>query len=178
MLKRAALTALVALALTSCQPAPIHHWTEATPEVQAAHAPAEIQAFIDAYWRQVWIDTTNYNRFMAWAVEHDRAVAAIPPCISGSQPRCSVDGVEVCNGIDLPTCGIVWRESRFDPHARNRSSSAGGLHQFIFSTFRSVCPEYASRYGNAAYAPVWVQAECARRLWDHGRGSGNWAQTR
>lgn len=85
-----------------------------------------------------------------------------------------VAGIEVCNGADLPTCAIVKRESGFDPTARNPSSSAAGLYQFLDSTFRAVCPSAASTYGSAANAPVTVQVECARILWDGGRGASHW----
>ena len=115
MLKRAALTALAALALASCQPAPIHHWTEAAPEVQAAHAPAEIQAYIDAYWRNVWIDT-YWSRIAALTDAIERARVTYP---SGQ-----------CGG-DLPPCWVMMRESRGDIRAENPRSTASGKWQFL-----------------------------------------------
>jgi len=83
-----------------------------------------------------------------------------------------VQGIEVCNGRTLPTCGIVRRESGFNPHARNPRSSAWGLYQFLRGTWRGVCPEYP--HGAASVAQ---QVECARRLWNGGRGAGHWRLT-
>ena len=133
MLKRAALTALAALALASCQPAPIHHWTEATPEVQAAHAPAEIQAFIDAYWRNVWIDT-YWSRIVALSDAIERARVTYP---SGQ-----------CGG-DLPPCWVMMRESRGDIRAENPRSTASGKWQFLDSTWA----------GYGGYASAWMAPE-------------------
>lgn len=104
-------------------------------------------------------------------------VAPAPPAATPATPSGGgviVAGIEVCNGADLPTCAIVKRESGFNPTARNPSSSAAGLYQFLDSTFRSVCPAAAASYGSAANAPVSVQVECARILWDGGRGASHW----
>ena len=81
-----------------------------------------------------------------------------------------VAGIEVCNGSDLPTCAIVWRESRFDPHAENPTSTASGLYQFIDSTWRTC----RTGHPHAAWAPVSVQVACARRIWAGGRGARHW----
>jgi len=170
MLKRAALTALAALALASCQPAPIHHWTEAAPEVQAAHAPAEIQAYIDAWWRQVWIDT-YWSRIAALTDAIERARVAYP---SGQ-----------CGG-DLPPCWVMMRESRGDirvwngvcyapfGYAGRRSpcgvSSASGKWQVVRPTWGGY-----GGYLNAADAPEQVQDARARQLWAGGRGCSHWS---
>lgn len=145
-----------------------HHWTDADPQDIADYGAAAVQAWIDAYWRQVWIDTVNFRRWMAAAAERERVARLGPPY---------VDGILVCNGIDLPTCGIVRRESGFNPRARNRHSTAGGLYQFLASTFRSVCPAAAARWGNAANAPVSVQVDCVRVLWAGGAGWRHWRLT-
>ena len=157
MLKRAALTALAALALASCQPAPIHHWTEATPEVQAAHAPAEIQAFIDAYWRQVWIDT-YWSRIAALTDAIERARVTYP---SGQ-----------CGG-DLPPCWVMMRESRGDIRAENPRSTASGKWQFLYGTWGGY-----GGYSHASHAPEQVQDERARQLWAGGRGCSHWSACR
>lgn len=80
-----------------------------------------------------------------------------------------VQGIRVCGG-DLPTCPIVWRESRFDPHAENPTSTASGLYQFIDGTF-ATC---RTGYRHASSAPVSVQVSCARQIWNHGRGASHW----
>lgn len=163
MLKRAALSALVALALASCQPVatPIHHWSEAPPEVQAEHTPEVIQSFIDAYWRQVWIDTTNYNRFMTWAVAHDKAVAQAATYPPGQ-----------CGG-SLPPCWVMMRESRGDIRAENPRSSASGKWQFIDSTWAGY-----GGYRHASHAPEKVQDDKARLVWADGRGCSHWSACR
>ncbi len=177
MLKRAALTALAALALASCQPAPIHHWTEAAPEVQAAHAPAEIQAFIDAYWRQVWIDTYNYRKWMAAAVAYEARKAEAAAYPHG-----------LCGG-DLPPCWVMRRESKGDIRVWNGicyapigyagryspcgGSSASGKWQIVRGTWAGF-----GGYLNAADAPEAVQDARARQLWAHGRGCSHWSACR
>ncbi len=161
---RLAAVVLAVAILAACNPQPVyHHWSETPTEVQEAHEPEVIQAWIDAYWRQQWIDAYNFNKWM-------EAVAAAEAAkkTGGSY----VQGIEVCNGADLPPCRVVHRESRFNPNAQNRSSSAWGLYQFLRSTWRSVCPEYP--HGSATVAQ---QVECARRLWNNGRGRGHWSLT-
>ncbi len=103
----------------------------------------------------------------AHAIEQHRLARLVPTGYG------VVQGIRVCNGTTLPTCGIVQRESRFNPNARNPSSSAWGLYQFLRGTWNGVCPEY--RHGSASVAQ---QVECARRLWNGGRGSGHWRLTR
>ena len=154
MLKRAVLSVLVALALTSCQPAPIHHWTEAAPEVQAEHSPEDIQAFIDAYWRQVWIDT-YWSRIAALTDVIERARVTYP---SGQ-----------CGG-DLPPCWVMRRESRGDIRAENPRSTASGKWQCLDGPWGG--------YGGsppASHAPEQVQDARARQLWAGGRGCSHWS---
>lgn len=102
----------------------------------------------------------RYARLLAYAA----AVAA-----SQCRGYGCVQGIRVCGG-DLPTCPIVWRESRFDPHAENPTSTASGLYQFIDGTF-ATC---RTGYQHASSAPVGVQVACARQIWNHGRGASHW----
>lgn len=150
----------VTVLLVACEPTPpaYHHWSEVPVEIQEEYSPEVIQAWIDAYWVNEWIRAYNWNKWMEEA--------------SKRTGYGYVDGIEVCNGIDLPTCGIVHRESRFNPNARNPHSTAWGLYQFLRGTWRSVCPEYP--HGSASVAQ---QVECARRLWDGGRGKSHWRLT-
>ena len=177
-MKKLILSLFAALALSACNPQSVyHHWTETPPEVQAEHPPEVIQAWIDAYWEARWVEAywANYWRdVVAWSEAYEAAqrAAQIPPCHSPNQKRCSVQGIEVCNGEDLPTCGIVYRESRFNPNAANPRSSARQLYQFLRSTWNSICPEYP--HGRAT---VTQQVDCARRLWDWGRGARHWRLT-
>lgn len=47
---------------------------------------------------------------------------------------------------------IAWQESRFDPAARNRHSSARGLLQFTNATWLAVIRDFGARYGLADLA--------------------------
>ena len=47
---------------------------------------------------------------------------------------------------------IAWRESRFDPEARNRRSSARGLLQFTTATWLQSFRDYGAKHGFARYA--------------------------
>src|SRR3954470_12423869 len=86
-----------------------------------------------------------------------------------SQAPAPSSGGGACNAIPGY---IVQRESGGDPAAVNSSSGAFGCYQLM--------PEHFS--GGGACADLSRdqagQDECASRLWDGGRGSGNWAATR
>ena len=47
---------------------------------------------------------------------------------------------------------LAWRESRFDPQARNRRSSATGLMQFTSETWLRSVREFGARHGAGEYA--------------------------
>ena len=47
---------------------------------------------------------------------------------------------------------IAWRESRFDPNARSRLSSAKGLLQFTTETWLQVVRQYGSQHNVGGYA--------------------------
>ena len=47
---------------------------------------------------------------------------------------------------------LAWRESRFDPQARNRHSSANGLLQFTSGTWLQAVHDFGAQHGVAAYA--------------------------
>lgn len=67
---------------------------------------------------------------------------------------------------------IAWQESRFDPTARNRFSSARGLLQFTTTTWLTVIHDFGARYGLARFANairtdrdgrIWVSSRALRR---------------
>lgn len=168
----ASLTVMASLAVVAPQAmagAVYHHWSETPAEVQATHSPEVLQSYIDAYWVNEWTNAYWFNRWMEAAAAK---AAEVPPCHSPSQQKCSVQGIEVCNGDDLLPCYVLWRESRFNPTAQNSRSSAYGLAQFLASTWRSVCPEFPHRGASVAQ-----QVECQRRLYDGGRGRSHWSLT-
>jgi len=47
---------------------------------------------------------------------------------------------------------IAWKESSFDPKARNKHSSAQGLLQFTTTTWLTVIRDFGARHGLAHYA--------------------------
>ena len=49
---------------------------------------------------------------------------------------------------------IAWKESRFDPLARNKHSSARGLLQFTTATWLTVIRDFGPRHGLAHFASV------------------------
>ena len=174
----ASLSVMASLALAAPQAtagAVYHHWSETPTEVQAAHSPEVLQSYIDAYWVNEWTNAYWFNRWMEAAAAK---AAVVPPCTGPGHSRCSVQGIEVCNGNDLPTCGVVWRESRFNPTARNPRSSAGGLYQHL-RAWAATCGIPVS---NMAYASVAQQAQCARYVWNggvnsNGLGPRHWSLT-
>lgn len=144
---------------------PLHHWSEAHPDTLAEHGHEAVHAWIVGYWEQQWI--AAYERNEAARVAAEKAEQA-----RRATGGAYVHGIEVCNGRDLPPCRVVRRESGFNPSARNPSSTAWGLYQFLRGTWNGVCPEYP--HGSATVAQ---QVECARRLWAGGRGASHWALT-
>jgi len=72
---------------------------------------------------------------------------------------------------------ICERESGHSYTALNSSSMAGGMYQFIPSTWnaiaRQIAPEWIGTY--AHQAPPWVQDMFATWLWDGGAGASHWA---
>lgn len=120
----------------------------------------------EAIWWAEVRKQQNYARLIAYAA----AVAASRQCRGYG----CVQGIRVCDGPGLVPCYIVNRESRFDPRARNRSSSAGGLYQFL----RSWLHECNIRgYSNMADVPVPQQVECSRHA-VRTQGLAPWRLTR
>ena len=127
--------------------------------------------------RETWIANTN-AAIEAQRRANERAAAAkkaeeqrrVNPDVPSRSAEPAPSGSGVCNGVDLPPCYVVQRESGFNPQAKNPSSSACGLYQFITSTWANF-----GGYPNACSAPASVQVAKARIVWDHGRGCGHWS---
>jgi hypothetical protein len=153
---------------TAVELAKIKAWVEAVER-------AKIKGWVEAVQRhkiRMWVQAVereNARRWFAWALAKERAAAAAAAASGGTL----VQGIVVCNGRDLPTCGIVKRESGFNPRAENPTSTASGLYQFIDGTWRTC----GTGYGHASYAPVSVQVQCARKIWANGAGAGHWRLT-
>lgn len=108
--------------------------------------------------------TTTQPRARTAPTKHTtmRAASASPALIEGN-----INGYP-CGG-DLPPCFVLRRESGGNPTAQNPHSTASGLWQVLDSTWRN----YAG-YAKARLAPVDVQNDFARLLWNHGAGCHHW----
>lgn len=73
-----------------------------------------------------------------------------------------------CGG-KLPPCFVLYRESRGNPTAQNRRSSASGLWQIIDRTWDGY-----GGYRKARHAPWRIQNERARIVWNNGKGCRHW----
>lgn len=73
-----------------------------------------------------------------------------------------------CGGV-LPTCSIMWCESRGDIRAQNPRSSASGKWQVTSGTWADF-----DGFGAARLAPEWVQDVRAAQIWDGGAGRSQW----
>ncbi len=95
----------------------------------------------------------------------------------------AVQGTGACGG-DLPSCAIMRCESGGTLNRYNAGGSgANGKWQFMDDTWNGMDGNkrdggyHASdgkTYAHAADAPEHVQDEAARKLWNGGRGRGNW----
>lgn len=115
-----------------------------------------------------WTAHVANQRDAAWRAKVERYFAALREAARRAAVPTGygyVQGIQVCNGRDLPSCSIVHRESRFDPQARNPRSSAGGLYQFLRAWLRAC---RLNGYSNMAQVPVRLQVACARWVWNSG----------
>lgn len=145
--------------------AQLQAWIAAVERHRVEEMWRKIVALDKAYKAHVlW---SNIAKLDAWYKEQERKRAAAQAAAGGVW----IEGIQVCNGTSLPSCYIVKRESGFNPRAKNPRSTASGLYQFINSTWRTC----GTGYPTAMSAPVRVQVECARRIWNNGRGAGHWA---
>lgn len=169
-MRRTIATAITVLALAACSPY----------DTPADASPAPTTTCDRACWEAITQRQRNERAWWAEVVRQQQARAAWARLLAHLEAQRAeaarrtggayVQGIEVCNGRTLPTCGIVRRESRFNPNIWNTGGSgAWGLYQFLRSTWRATCPEYP--HGSASVAQ---QVECARRLWNGGRGRGHW----
>ncbi|MDQ2801541.1 MAG: lytic transglycosylase domain-containing protein [Pseudomonadota bacterium] len=89
---------------------------------------------------------------------------AVSPAVLGAIRKAARD-----TGIDPNLLmAIAWRESRFDPQARNRHSSANGLLQFTSGTWLQTVHEFGAQHGAAAYAAA-IHKERFGELTVHGQ---------
>jgi len=92
----------------------------------------------------------------AGIVHHDAVPLANTTWDNPQVPLAVRDAIQSAareSGVDPKLLtAIAWRESRFDPNARNQQSSAKGLLQFTSGTWLQVVRDYGSQHDVADYA--------------------------
>lgn len=88
---------------------------------------------------------------------------ALSPVVLGAM-RDAARGTNVDPGLLM---ALAWRESRFDPRARSRQSSATGLLQFTSGTWLHTVREFGGQHGAGTYAAA-IRKERSGELTVHG----------
>ncbi len=109
----------------------------------------------------------------ARAVHRDSVPLANTTWDDPQVPAAVTDAIQAASresGVDphLLTA-IAWRESRFDPNARNDKSSAKGLLQFTTETWLQVVRDYGSQHNVGGYAAA-IRRDPSGALVVSGRG--------
>lgn len=83
-------------------------------------------------------------------------------------------------GVDpLKAQSIAWAESRFNPNAKNASSSASGVFQFLDGTFKEYCiTKYEFATSTDQKNDPNIQIECALRMLEKPGGENHWYPSR
>jgi hypothetical protein len=109
--------------------------------------------------------------------ERAQATAEAPAAAATPVPG-PEGGTGTVTTTDAEPTGIAARvagcESSGDPRAKNPSSSASGLYQFIDSTWERASGLPAPARAHSAE----VQTRVFWKLWNDGAGAGNWAPSR
>ncbi|MDO9710281.1 transglycosylase SLT domain-containing protein [Paracraurococcus lichenis] len=94
------------------------------------------------------------------------------PVDTGQRVTAALGQASRATGLDpVLLVALAWQESRFDPRARNRRSSARGLMQFTDATWLEVVRDFGPRHG---LAPTAAQLQTN---WQTGTiGTRNWRQ--
>lgn len=154
MRKLAVLIALVSIFTLGCNP-PAHADVDAhdVAEIHEDHGHEQYrQGQGDRGHR--WSD---YQRQARQLNRYARAVAAQRMAACGREPRCAVRLASFLTGAPYSLVDrVVQCESGYDPNAQNPGSSAGGLMQFLDSTWRSLAPGWGM--GGRSRFEVWPAA--------------------
>lgn len=138
-------------ALSACSPEQYVAWLETHGIDSSTYSPEEIEAGAAA--ATAWWEAA--------------ATSTVPPRPSTTVyvPRCVIPEY------------ICRRESGFSYTALNRSSMAGGMYQFLPSTWngvaRQIAPQWVGTYPHQA--PPYVQDQFAAWLWNGGKGCSHWS---
>lgn len=145
--------------------------------------PADVSAFLEA-WRQAEVDAENAAAFEAFQAAATTTTA--PPTstttTSTTTPPAALPPAappvvhETGSGCVLPAY-ICECESGHNYSALNASSGAGGMYQFMPSTWdgvaRQIAPEWVGTPPHLA--PPAVQDRFAAHLWAGGAGRSHWS---
>jgi hypothetical protein len=153
----------------------------------AGPSPAEVEAFLTA-----WSDSDKAAAFAAFEAERIRIeeeAAAAAEAERQAQEQAEYEATVASGGRYVYTEGpnvggtcvipsyICQRESGGNYGAVNSSSGAGGMYQFMPSTWNAVAAAIAPEWIGVApqNAPPAVQDQFAAYLWNGGAGCGHWS---
>jgi hypothetical protein len=132
-----------------------------------------------------WSDAENRAAFEAFEAERQRLGREEAERANAGQAdaarRTQTGGVAApattaSGGSCVIPAHICARESGFDYQAVNASSGAGGMYQFLPSTWNAVAAQIAPEWIGTPpqLAPPAVQDQFAAYLWDGGAGCSHW----
>lgn len=166
-----------------------------TPTVETTAAPQTAptvpQEDVDAFLA-TWSDAENaaaYEAFQAEQARLDAEAAAAAEAEAQRQAQAEYDATIAQGGSYVYTEGpnaggtcvipsyICQRESGGNYGAVNSSSGAGGMYQFMPSTWNAIAGQIAPEWIGVApqNAPPEVQDQFAAHLWNGGAGCGHWS---
>jgi soluble lytic murein transglycosylase-like protein len=143
-----------------------------------ACTPQQVQSFADDIGFH--LEPGDAEAIAEWTETQD----CLPEYGFGQYVECAVSDAARSHGIDQARFArLVWCESRFDPDARNRYSSATGLAQFLTGTWDWVAELGAPHadedrtHGRAnAFTAAWLIARTDLGGWSHWNASrGCWS---
>ena len=149
--------------------------TAATAAKQTTPSSAAKRA---ALLKREYINAVNANRWRVAAFENAVAVSRFESAVAASQDAAAqatapqtttVDSGGSISGLSGLLACVAFRESRDDPSAVNPSSGAGGLFQFLPSTWANL-----GEPGLPEDASVGVQIAAAEKLMSE-EGTSPWA---
>lgn len=161
--------------------------TTSAPSTTTTVSPADVEAFLTA-----WSDSEKAAAFEAFEAERIRleeeaaaqaeaerqrqAQAEYEATVASGGRYVYTEGPNVGGTCVIPSY-ICQRESGGNYGAVNSSSGAGGMYQFMPSTWNAIAAQIAPEWIGVApqNAPPEVQDQFAAHLWNGGAGCGHWS---